>query len=116
MYMGHIGWQIETAIYSRAIKALFKEMRRLLGDAKVENSHIIFYYFLGRWAHDIEYLTSSSLSKIRTMTDSPLDELIRSRMVKKEERLEQSLTRLFYDIDGPEYLSLVCDPGRLEKV
>jgi hypothetical protein len=111
------GWLVESACYGRLINETLSFMRSLFGGVRLENSLSVLYYFQsGRWSDSIDLLTYSAGNKTESMTDTPLDDLVKARMAQKEARLDAALQPLFYHIDAPETLTLVCGEGRLEKV
>jgi hypothetical protein len=110
------GWLVECSRYGRLINETLSFMKILFGGVRLENSQAILLYFQKGWTDYINLLTYSAGSKTEFTTDTPLDDLVKARMKQKEDRLDKALKPLFYHIDTPETLILVCGEGRLEKV
>jgi hypothetical protein len=64
----------------------------------------------------MKHLTWCTAAKAPSLTGTPLDELVKEMMTSKEERLEKSLQRFNYRIDGVDTLRLICSAGHLEQV
>lgn len=111
------GWLVESARYGRLINQTLSYMKSLFGGVRLENSLSVLYYFQnGGWTYPIDLLICSAGNKTESATDTPLDEFVTARMAQKEARLDAALQPLFYHVDAPETLTLVCGEGRLEKV
>lgn len=110
------GWGCESAYYSQLISSIYEGMCDRLGDALTENAGMVFNYLISDWSSSVKALTWCSNDKFGARTDTPLDDLVRIHMKLTEERIENSLNRLFFTLDSPEALGLVCESTRLEKV
>ena len=111
------GWMVEASYYSALIGEIITGMHHHLGNALAENSNMIHRYLVdGDWTDVVNKLTWSAHDKYATRTDSSLDDLVKTRMAQKEERLEKMLQGFNFYLDSPESTSLVVDPGRPEKV
>lgn len=92
-------------------------MRSSLGDALVENNGIVLTYFhISPWPWFVKYLTWSTARKSVDLTGTPLDDLVKEEMARKEERLEAAFKKFMYHIDGEDTLRLVRSTGRFEQV
>lgn len=110
------GWKLEASIYAHRIIGLVQRMRSMLEEVLLQNSRVIQRYFQGsKWSSDLNALTLAA-SKFHYVTDSPLDKLIQAEMKRKETRQESVLEKLFYVIDTPESVDIVCQSLRLETV
>lgn len=87
-----------------------------IGNTIAENHNIVFPYLFTDWIDPIQQLVWSGAMSTVTQTDSHLDDLIRNRMLQKEERLEKALDNFNFVFDSPESLHLVTEAGRIEKV
>lgn len=111
------GWLVESSYYSHAIGSLLYSMEQGLGDSLAENHNIIFDYLTHEsWTKVVRALAWCAASRTPPRTSTALDDLIKTSMLKKEERLERSLSRFNFLLDTPEALRLVIDSGRVEKV
>ena len=89
----------------------------MVGDALLQNNRVIQRYFQGStWRAGLGALLYAVASKFHTSATTPLDALVESEMKRKEASREQLLNKLFYGIDEPESVGLVCVSPRLEAV
>ncbi|KAF8312648.1 hypothetical protein DL93DRAFT_1295443 [Clavulina sp. PMI_390] len=112
-YWAH-GWRGETAIYAHKIIGLLQKMRAMLDDVLLENNRIVQRYFQGsKWVKDLESLTYMA-AQFPHSTGTPLDALIARAMDRKAAAQLPLLEKLYYTIDTPESVDLVCESLRLE--
>lgn len=88
----------------------------MLEDVLLQNNRVIQRYFQGsKWPSDLNALTLAA-SKFHYATDTPLYKLVQTEMKRKETRQQSVLEKLFYVIDTPESVDIVCESLRLETV
>lgn len=104
------------SVFLLAFFACLATLERL-GNTIAKNHNIILMHLdNGNWTKSTKLLTWSAAASSGTWTDSTLDDLIRERMVQKEERLETILTVFNCVLDTPELLNMITQAGRIEKV
>ncbi len=109
------GWKQQTSIYARSINEVIEMIKRLSFTVLVENNQLATTY-LRSFDFSLERLTYAATTNTPPVSDSPLDGLVTKSMAYKEKKLERALQRLYYTVDAPESLRLICGPGRMEKV
>jgi hypothetical protein len=108
---------VEASYYSTLIGEIINEMNWHIGNSLAENSNMIFrYLYDSNWTDVVKKLTCCAHDKFETRTDTMLDDLVKAHMAQKEEQLEKRLAGFNFYLDSPESISLVTDPGRIEKV
>lgn len=92
-------------------------MAERLGNTIADNHNIVLQHLDNwNWTEIIRLLTWSAAASSETKTDTSLDDLIKARMLRKEERLEKTLIGFNFALDTPESLHLITQAGRIEKV
>ncbi|KAF8288826.1 hypothetical protein DL93DRAFT_1177376 [Clavulina sp. PMI_390] len=110
------GWIVESAYYAFEIWDIYRFANVMLSSALTENCNGVFQYLDNlMWVIPMKQLTWCAATKSTWRTDSPLDDLIKTRMQQKEDRLEASLESFDFTFDSMESVKLVMDPGRFEK-
>jgi hypothetical protein len=82
-----------------------------------ENRQALDQYLSDQTFGRIELLLRSTRSLSHSIpADRCLSQATEAYTKLEEERLEEALSRMAYDIDTPEVVSLITGPGRIERV
>ncbi|KAF8316872.1 hypothetical protein DL93DRAFT_2154581 [Clavulina sp. PMI_390] len=110
------GWIAEASIYSVAIWQLVDDAEEGLAGALTENCHGVYLYLRQPfWFGSIKQLTWCAASKSKTVTDTPVDGLVKLMMAEKEKRLEAALLGFGFKFDSIESVRLIMDSDGFEK-
>lgn len=92
-------------------------MRNAVDVTLLANNRVIQRFFQsGKWEHELEQLLIVSARKFHSSSGTPLDGLVSQEAARKEKARENSLQKLFYNIDAPESLNMICTSPRFEAV
>ncbi|TDL25430.1 hypothetical protein BD410DRAFT_785363 [Rickenella mellea] len=103
------GWAVEASIYHLRIEALVEKLLDIPVKPENSGSYAGYKYFLS-------WICWLLRSRSHATTDDPeLIDLVRQHMTLQEKVITDSLTPAKWEIDGPETVSTLLGPERIEK-
>ncbi|KAK7062915.1 hypothetical protein VNI00_000413 [Paramarasmius palmivorus] len=110
------GWHASVEKYKNYIYRLIQDMIKASRAALPENRQALDQYLSDQTFGRIELLLRSTRSLNHPISaDRCLSQATEAYTRLEEERLEEALSRMAYEIDTPEVVSLITGPGRIER-
>jgi hypothetical protein len=106
------GYRASIIDYANRIEGLFRKMDDIYREALPPNRGSIYAYINYVW-HSVHALIAP-VFQLQYEQNDPGKFI--SYLAEEEARLGNSLKRVHFIIDGPDTLTLVTGPGRIEKV
>ncbi|KAF5348142.1 hypothetical protein D9756_010780 [Leucocoprinus leucothites] len=112
------GWETSPADYKNRIIMILQEMDRLHHDTLAENQRLVDLYLSDSTILSTHLVLKSTKAE-RKYSDSVAPELLsttREYTKVEEDRLDQNLGNIGYDLDSPGTVMLIAGRGRIERV
>ncbi|PPR01646.1 hypothetical protein CVT24_001622 [Panaeolus cyanescens] len=111
-----VGWQASISIYKNKIYSLVQTMFKTLEHIMPSNRRAVDEYLFHASFWRIELLLRSTRSvNPKIFSDSDLMRITENFSISEEDRLEQNLIDVAYELDSLATVSLVTGEGRIER-
>ncbi|KAF9050511.1 hypothetical protein BJ165DRAFT_1525732 [Panaeolus papilionaceus] len=111
-----VGWQASISLYKKKIYSLIQLMFKTLEHVMPSNRRAVDEYLFHPSFWRIELLLRSTRSvNPKILSDSDLMRITENYSIFEEDRLEQNLADVAYELDTPATVSLVTGEGRIER-
>jgi len=112
-----VGWQASISVYKNKIYALVQTMFQTLEHVLPSNRRAVDEYLFHPSFWRIELLLRSTRSvSSKILSDSDLARITELYTSAEEERLDNSLQDVAYELDTTATVSLITGEGRIERV